>query len=67
MLYSVPAVGHSVDENEKPPTPFSTSVAKDPVDAVSLDRAKTKLRASLVRQLDNNPGMAMQLAVYYVA
>lgn len=67
MLYSVPAVGHSVDENEKAAYAILDKLAKEPVDAISLARAKTKLRASLVRQLDNNPGMAMQLAVYHVA
>jgi len=66
MLYSVPAVGHTVEENEKAIYAILDQLAKQPVDAVSLDRAKTKLRATLVRQLDNNPGMAMQLAAYHV-
>jgi len=65
MLYSAPAVGHSVEENEKAVYAILDKLAQDPVDAVSLGRAKTKLRAAVIRQLDNNPGMAMQLALYY--
>jgi predicted Zn-dependent peptidase len=67
MLYSVPAVGHTVDENEKAAYAILDKLSKQPVDEISLARAKTKLRATLIRQLDNNPGMAMQLAVYQVA
>jgi predicted Zn-dependent peptidase len=67
MLYSVPTVGHTVEENEKAAYAILDKLAKEPVDAASLDRAKTKLRAAVIRQLDNNPGMAMQLAMYYTA
>ena len=32
-----------------------------------IDRVKTKLRASLIRQLDSNSGLAQQLTSYYVS
>ena len=67
MLYSVPAVGHSVEENERATYAVLDKLSKAPVDAAALDRAKAKLRAGVIRQLDNNPGMAMQLAMYYVS
>jgi predicted Zn-dependent peptidase len=66
VLYSFPALGHSVEENEKAAYAILDKLAKEPVDAEALERAKTKLRASVIRQLDNNPGMAMQLAMYHV-
>ena len=67
MLYSVPAMGHSAEENEKAAYVVLDKLSKAPVDAAALDRAKTKLRAGVIRQLDNNPGMAMQLALYHVS
>jgi predicted Zn-dependent peptidase len=67
MLYSVPAVGHTVEENEKAAYAIFDKLSKAPVEAAALDRAKTKLRAGVIRQLDNNPGMAMQLALYHVS
>jgi predicted Zn-dependent peptidase len=67
MLYAVPAVGHSVEENERAAYAILDKLSKEPVDAAALDRAKTKLRAGVIRQLDNNPGMAMQLALYHVS
>ncbi len=66
MLYAVPTVGHSVEENERAAYAILDKLAKEPVDAEALERAKTKLRAGVIRQLDNNPGMAMQLAMYHV-
>lgn len=67
MLYSVPAMGHSAEENEKAAYVVLDKLSKAPVDAAALDRAKIKLRAGVIRQLDNNPGMAMQLALYHVS
>jgi predicted Zn-dependent peptidase len=36
------------------------------VDAATLQRVKTKVRAGLIRQLDSNAGLAAQLPVYQV-
>ena len=65
-LYSVPAVGHTVAENEKAIEESLEKLKKEPVDAAALQRVKTKLRASVIRQLDSNPGLAEQLAFYHV-
>ncbi|HQG49254.1 MAG TPA: hypothetical protein PK373_09210, partial [Sedimentisphaerales bacterium] len=38
----------------------------EPVSREELDKAKTRARAGLIRQLDSNEGLAQQLAFYEV-
>ena len=64
QLYSVPAPDHGVEENEKAIYGVIDGLKAEKVDAVTLQRVKTKLRASLIRQLDSNSGLASQLAFY---
>jgi predicted Zn-dependent peptidase len=65
LLFLVPAVGHSVEENEKAAYEILERLKKEKVDQATLDRVKTKLRASLIRQLDSNSGLAQELTQYY--
>jgi predicted Zn-dependent peptidase len=67
LLFLVPSVGHTVEENEKAGYEILERLKKEKVDQATLDRVKTKLRASLIRQLDSNSGLAQQLTGYYVS
>ncbi len=66
LLYTVPSVGHSVEENEKASYEVLERLKTEKVDAETLSRVKAKIRASVIRGLDSNPGMAEQLTFYYV-
>ena len=65
LLFLVPSVGHTVEENEKAGYEILERLKKEKPDQATLDRVKTKLRASLIRQLDSNSGLAQQLTSYY--
>lgn len=64
IFFVAPSQGHSNDENEKALYAIVDDLKKNKVDAESLQREKTKLRASLIRQLDSNAGLAQQLCFY---
>ncbi len=66
LLYLVPAVGHSVEENENAALGVLERMKTEKVDDETLNRVKTKIRATVIRGLDSNPGMAEQLTFYYV-
>jgi predicted Zn-dependent peptidase len=66
LFFSVPNRGHTIQENEKACYDVIERLKKEKVDAASLQRVKTKIRADLIRQLDSNSGMAGALASYYV-
>lgn len=66
LFYLVPAAGHTVEENEKAAYEIIERLKKEKVDAETLQRVKTKVRAGLIRQLDSNPGLASQLTYYHV-
>lgn len=66
LMFFVPAMGHTVEENEKAAYEIIERLKKEKVDQETLNRVKTKLRASLVRQLDSNSGLAQELASYHV-
>jgi predicted Zn-dependent peptidase len=59
-------LGHTTEENEKAVYGILDRLKEKETDAQALARVKTKLRASLIRQLDNNLGMAEQLTFYRV-
>jgi predicted Zn-dependent peptidase len=61
----VPATGHTVDENLKEFYGLLDRFKNQTVDAETLARVKTKMRAGLIRQLASNSGLASQLASYY--
>lgn len=66
VLYSVPAAGKTIEENEKAIDDVLGRLKNEKVDAETLQRIKTKVRAGLIRQLDSNPGLAAELASYHV-
>jgi predicted Zn-dependent peptidase len=66
-FYLVPNLGHTNEENEKECYAIIDRLKKEKVDEETLSRAKTKLRADLIRQLDSNSGLAAQLTAFHVA
>jgi predicted Zn-dependent peptidase len=66
LFFVVPASGHSVEENEKAADAIIERVKQEKIDPESLERVKTKLRAALIRKLDNNSGLASELCSYAV-
>src|SRR5262249_2297415 len=66
LFFVAPSSGHSVEENEKELDTIIERVKKEKIDAEALQRVKTKLRAGLIRKLDNNSGLAAELCSYYV-
>ncbi len=65
LCYLVPSLGKTLAENETAFYAVLDRLKKDPIDAASLQRVKTKARASLIRQLDSNTGLAQSLANAY--
>ncbi len=66
LFFVVPATGHSIEENEKALDQIVDRVKKEKMDDASIQRVKTKLRAELIRKLDNNSGLAAELSSYAV-
>jgi predicted Zn-dependent peptidase len=66
LFFTMPSAGHTVEENERACYDILERLKTEKVDAESLDRVKTKVRASLIRQLDSNAGLAEQLTFYHV-
>jgi len=65
FFYLIPAIGHTAVENEKELDSLIANLQKEKVDEAALARVKTRTRASLIRQLDDNAGLAQLLASYY--
>ena len=61
FFYLIPGLGHTAAENEKELDVLIANLKKEKVDEAALARVKTRTRAGLIRQLDNNAGLA-QLA-----
>jgi predicted Zn-dependent peptidase len=66
IFYLVPNSGHSIEENQKECYAIIERLKTEKVDEETLKRIKTRLRAALIRQLDNNAGLAAQLTTAYV-
>ena len=66
LFFLVPAQGHTLAENEKELDAQLEAFRNTKVDNATLARVKTRTRASLIRQLDSNAGLAQLLAEYYV-
>lgn len=66
LFYAVPASGHSNEENEVAINEEIDRLKKELVSSAELKKAKTRARASLIRQLASNSGLASQLAEYQV-
>jgi predicted Zn-dependent peptidase len=67
LFYLIPNMGHTAEENEKACYDVIERIKKDKVDAETLQRVKTKVRAGLIRRLDSNSGLAEELTAYYAA
>lgn len=65
FFYLIPGLGHTAAENEKELDGIIANLQKEKVDEASLARVKTRTRAGLIRQLDDNAGLAQLLASYY--
>jgi len=66
FFYLVPGAEHTAEENEKELDTIIAGLQKDKVDEAALARVKTRTRAGLIRQLDDNAGLAQLLAEYSV-
>jgi predicted Zn-dependent peptidase len=66
VLYVVPNMGKSLDDCEKEMFRVVDRLKTEKVDEETLKRVKTNVRASLIRQLDSNAGLAAQLNFYYM-
>jgi predicted Zn-dependent peptidase len=64
LFFVAPSTGHSIEENEKAIDGIIERMKTQKVDDESIQRVKTKLRASLIRKLDSNSGLASELATY---
>lgn len=65
-LYTVPAKGHTTEECEQAIYAEIEKLKTEPVTAEELQKAKTRSRANLIRQLASNRGLAAQLTFYEV-
>lgn len=67
LFFVTPALGHTVEENEKALEELLDVFGSQKVDAQTLARVKIKARASVIRRLDNNEGIASLLTANYAA
>ena len=65
VVFVAPAVGHTVEENQKALEGLLAGFAARKIDAETLQRVKTQARASVIRRLDSNSGLASLLTSYY--
>jgi predicted Zn-dependent peptidase len=65
LFFMAPAAGHTTAENETAFYALLEKFKSEKVDAATLARVKTKTRASLIRRLDSNTGLASLLPAYY--
>ncbi len=67
LFFLAPALGKTLEENEKEFYNLLEYFKTQKVDDVTLARVKTKARAGLIRQLASNSGLANLLTTYSVA
>jgi predicted Zn-dependent peptidase len=65
LFYAFPSSGHTVEENEKAMDELIEKLKNEGPDQETLQMVKTKARAGLIAGLDNNSGLASQLASYH--
>jgi predicted Zn-dependent peptidase len=64
-FFLTPAKEHTVEENEKALDALLARFQTQRVDEETLNRARNQARAELIALLDDNQGLAGQLAAYY--
>jgi predicted Zn-dependent peptidase len=67
LFFVTPALGHTVEENEKALEELLDAFKVQKIDPQMLARVKVKARASVIRRLDNNEGLASLLTANYAA
>ena len=67
LFFVTPALGHTVEENQRALGELLGAFKARKIDARTLDRVKIKARASVIRRLDNNEGLASLLTANYAA
>jgi predicted Zn-dependent peptidase len=65
LFFLVPAMGHTVAEDEAALNDLLVRFLAKPVDDQTLQRVKTKVRASLIRQMTSNASLATLITHYY--
>ena len=65
VFFLVPALGHTIEENEKALDQILARLRDEAVDPAALARAKIEERAAVIRRLGNNAGLASLLTAYY--
>jgi predicted Zn-dependent peptidase len=66
LFYAVPARGHTAEENLEVVYAQIERLKNELVSKEELEKAKTRARAGLIRQLDSNQGLAQQLTFFEV-
>ncbi len=66
MFSVMPAKGHTNQECEQAVYAQIEKLKTEPVSEQELKKAKTRIRAGLIRQLDSNSGLAAELTFYEV-
>ncbi|MCG8605722.1 insulinase family protein [bacterium] len=64
LFFGVPTKGHTNEECEEAITEEIERLKAELVNPAELEKAKTRSRATLIRQLSSNSGLAGQLAFY---
>jgi len=65
VIFVAPAVGHTVEENEKELENLLVRFTAEKIDDRTLQRVKTQARAAVIRRLDSNAGLAASIANDY--
>jgi predicted Zn-dependent peptidase len=63
-FFVVPSAGHSATDVEAPIHAEIDQLKTEDVGADELQSVKTRAKAQLIRELDSNSGLALQLAIY---
>lgn len=63
-IIATPAPGHTAEENEMAIDAAIRRLQAEPVDESTLDRAKARARATLVRRFEDNASIASTLALF---
>jgi len=64
LFYAVPARSHTSEENLEAIYAQIERLKNEPVSREELEKARTRARAGLIRQLDSNEGLAEQLTFF---
>jgi predicted Zn-dependent peptidase len=64
LMYAVTSQGHTAEDCEAAIYEEIERLKNEPVAAAELQKAKTRLRADLIRELNSNTGIAGQVAFY---